>query len=61
MASFFVWTSERPGRLTTSVVMVYVSLAILLSVAQMIQYWRGILPIANTTWEQYRELFLRFK
>jgi hypothetical protein len=61
MASFFVWTSERPGRLTTSVVTVYVSLAVLLSVAQMIQYWRGILPIANTTWEQYRELFLRFK
>jgi len=27
----------------------------------MIQYWIGVLPIANTTWEQYRELFLRFQ
>jgi uncharacterized membrane protein len=59
MASFFVWTSERP-RAITAVVTVFVSLAILLSVAQMIQYWLGILPIANTTWDQYRALFLRF-
>jgi hypothetical protein len=36
-------------------------MAVLLSVAQMIQYWLGILPIANTTWAEYRELFLRFK
>ena len=38
---------------------VFTSLAVLLSVFQMIQYWRGIVPIANTTWEQYRALFLR--
>jgi hypothetical protein len=35
--------------------------AVALSVAQTIQYWNGILPSANTTWEQYRELFLRFE
>ena len=31
------------------------------SVAQMIQYWIGVLPIANTTWAQYTEVFLRFR
>jgi hypothetical protein len=31
------------------------------SCAQMAQYWVGILPIANTTWQQYRDLFLRFR
>ena len=40
------------------VVAVCTSLAVMLSVFQMIQYWRGIVPIANTTWEQYRALFL---
>jgi hypothetical protein len=65
MASFFVWTGERhsrvPASVTRRVVTVVVSLAVLLSVAQMFQYWLRILPIANTTWEQYRELFLRFQ
>ena len=42
-------------------VKVSLTLAVSLSVAQMIQYWIGVLPIANTTWEQYRELFLRFQ
>ena len=35
--------------------------AVLLSVAQMIQYWIGVLPMADTTWAQYRDLFLRFR
>ena len=35
--------------------------AVLLSIVQMIQYWIGILPFANTTWAQYRALFLRFQ
>jgi hypothetical protein len=26
----------------------------------MLQYWRGIVPISDVTWEQYRALFLRF-
>jgi hypothetical protein len=61
MASFFAWTGERHSRVITGAVTVFASLAVLLSVAQMIQYWMGILPIANTTWDQYRALFLRFK
>ena len=32
-----------------------------LSVFQMVQYWRGILPIADTSWEQYGRLFLQWR
>ena len=35
-------------------------LATALSVVQMIQFWFGLIPPANTTWDQYRELFLRW-
>jgi hypothetical protein len=57
-AAFFRWAERRP-RLAIGVATL-TSLAVLLSVAQMLQYWKGILPIANTTWDQYRQLFLRF-
>jgi membrane-bound metal-dependent hydrolase YbcI (DUF457 family) len=59
LAAFFAWTAERP-RLIPAVGGV-VFLAMMLSVAQMIQYWTGILPFANTTWDQYRSLFLHFR
>jgi hypothetical protein len=35
--------------------------AVLLSTAEMLQYWMRILPMIDTTWTQYRALFLRFK
>jgi membrane-bound metal-dependent hydrolase YbcI (DUF457 family) len=58
LAAFFTWTAERQPRVRN--VAIAATLAVLLSVTQMVQYWRGILPIANTTWEQYRTLFLSF-
>jgi hypothetical protein len=59
IASCFVWAARAPrlGR----VVAVFAACAVILSVAQMIQYWIGILPMADTTWTQYRALFLRFR
>jgi len=30
-----------------------------LSVFQMLQYWHGVMPMADTTWRQYRGAFLR--
>ena len=30
-----------------------------LSVFQMLQYWHGVMPMADTTWPQYRAAFLR--
>ena len=35
--------------------------SVCLSIAQMIQYWMHIIPFSNTTWAQYRALFLRFR
>jgi hypothetical protein len=72
MAAFFAWLGERRRgareaktapifTILTAAVTAFTSLAVLLSVAQMIQYWLGVLPIANTTWDQYRALFLKFQ
>jgi hypothetical protein len=30
-----------------------------LSVFQMLQYWHGVLPMADLTWRQYQDVFLR--
>ena len=30
-----------------------------LSIFQMLQYWHGVLPMSDTTWAQYRAIFLR--
>jgi hypothetical protein len=36
-----------------------VTLLCALSIFQMLQYWHGVLPMADTTWDQYRHVFLR--
>jgi len=59
LAASFEWSARR--RVARGAVAVFASCAVLLSIAQMFQYWIGILPIADTTWAQYRELFLRFQ
>jgi hypothetical protein len=59
IASSFAWAVRRPVARTA--VAAFASCAVLLSIAQMVQYWIGILPMADTTWAQYRELFLRFQ
>jgi len=59
LAAFFERVAARP--LASRFVAAGAAAAVLLSVAQMIQYWIGILPYANTTWAQYRTLFLRFQ
>jgi len=59
MASAFAWTSTRPA--ARVFVTIAVSTAVVLSIAQMAQYWLGILPIIDTSWTQYRDLFLRFR
>ena len=57
LAAFFQWSAGR--RLTRVVATVAVLLATCLSVFQMVQYWYGILPASDTTWEQYRAVFLK--
>ena len=42
-------------------VAVFTTLAVALSIVQMIQYWLRIIPMWDTTWDQYVHLFLRFR
>jgi hypothetical protein len=59
LAACFEHVASR--RYLRATVAVGAAAAVLLSIAQMIQYWIGILPYADTTWSQYRALFLRFR
>jgi hypothetical protein len=57
LAAFFAWAAER--RAVAVATAVGTSLAVSLSLFQMFQYWMGALPYADTTWAQYRALFLK--
>lgn len=59
LASFFEWTADRWR--VRAIVAVATALAVMLSIAQMIQYWLRIIPMWDTTWQQYVHLFLRFR
>ena len=59
LAAFFAWTREHPRLLP--LVAGATTLAAALSVVQMIQYWLRVWPVRDTTWEQYRSLFLTFR
>ena len=59
MASTFEWAAAR--RAPRYAIAIAATAAVLLSIAQMTQYWIGVLPTADTTWAQYRALFLRFR
>jgi di/tricarboxylate transporter len=59
VAACFEWAARRaPVRrlVTTAAVML-----VALSIVQMVQYWTHNIPEASTTWDQYRESFLRFR
>jgi hypothetical protein len=59
LAACFEWAAQRVAarRVVTAVAAMFV----MLSTLQMVQYWTGRMPIANTTWEQYKDAFLRFR
>jgi hypothetical protein len=59
LAGFFDWIARKRMALWPTTVVTASLVA--LSCAQMAQYWIGVLPIADTSWAQYRELFLRFR
>ena len=59
LAAFYDWASRRPR--IVPVVATVASICVALSIAQMTQYWLRILPFGGTTWDQYRDLFLRFR
>jgi len=59
MAGCFAEASRHrhAGRLIAVVVV----LAVALNLFQMLQYWNHVLPYSDTTWDQYREVFLRWR
>lgn len=57
IAAFFAWIADR--LVARRVVALVVAAGVALSIFQMIQYWLGVIPIAGTTWAQYRAFFLR--
>jgi hypothetical protein len=58
LAAFFEHVSgSARGRIAAAV---GVTAMVMLSVFQMLQYWYLIIPFNDTTWPQYRELFLRW-
>lgn len=59
LGAVFTRIADRPRLVPLAAAVI--SLAAALSVAQMIQYWNGVLPISDTTWTQYRERFLTFR
>jgi hypothetical protein len=59
MAGCFAWLSAH--RHVQRLVFPLVVLAIALNLFQMLQYWNHVLPFSDTTWEQYRGVFLRWR
>ncbi|MEP6915454.1 MAG: hypothetical protein ABJC89_07400 [Acidobacteriota bacterium] len=58
LAWFYTCAARRPATLAAATVAA--ALAVALSIFQMLQYWNGVLPMSDTTWEQYRAVFLRW-
>jgi hypothetical protein len=59
MAGCFAWLTAH--RHVQRLVFPLVVLAIALNLFQMLQYWNHVLPFSDTTWEQYRGVFLRWR
>ena len=57
LAALFDWSTRKPRRVLG--IGVIVTASVFLSVFQMFQYWNGIMPMADLTWDQYRTVFLR--
>lgn len=59
LGAVFAWAAGHRGRLV--VVAPAALLFTALSIVQMVQYWLRIIPFSDTTWDLYREVFLRLR
>ena len=59
LAAAFERASQNRGAQAT--VAVVAATCVVLSMFQMLQYWYGIIPFNDTTWPQYKELFLQWR
>ncbi len=59
MAAFYSRAaSHRAGKYAAAAI---ACAAIALSIVQMLQYWNGVLPFSDTTWDQYRRIVLHLR
>jgi hypothetical protein len=58
LAASYARLAERPAPTRLAATAAITCLCVL-STFQMLQYWHGVLPIADLTWAQYKTLFLR--
>ena len=58
MAACLEWGSSTPG--ARRIITIVIVLAVALNLFQMLQYWNHVLPFSDTTWDQYRRVFLRW-
>jgi hypothetical protein len=59
LAAFFEWSAVVVTR--RAAVMLLTTMAVCLSMFQMLQYWNGVMPMSDLTWDQYRAVFLRLQ
>lgn len=59
LAGFYAWSARTGTR--TMVAAVATAALVFLSLFQMLQYWNGVLPISDITWDQYKAVFLRWQ
>ena len=59
LAGLFAWSARTRRR--TVVAALATCALVFLSLFQMLQYWNGVLPISDITWEQYKSVFLRWQ
>ena len=59
LASFYTWSAPR--HTLRPIVVGMTSIAVGLSIFQMLQYWNRVLPMSDMTWDQYRSVFLRLQ
>ena len=59
LAAFIEWSGRNPTRRRAVATVVVIAIAI--NLFQMLQYWNGVLPMSDTTWDQYRGVFLKWR
>jgi hypothetical protein len=59
IAALYEWAAGQPIR--RAAVSAIAAGATALCLIQTIQYWNRVIPMSDTTWEQYRESFLRLR
>ena len=56
-----VFDRIAPKRVLVVAISVFAAGAVVVSTVQMLQYWYHVMPMSDTTWEQYRAVFMQLR